>query len=259
MTLAMALRAYDGLVLATDSRATGGPRQSDDTSEKFLQVNRDIGVMTYGLAVPGYTGISRLVETIKSKREELTYFRPIAGAAGAIFRTEYVDWLDNEKQQGREIPADLKVGFILGGYDSATNQFKISHWESPDFQERPFPEGDLLAAQWHTARFLINKLFYPEISVEQLSELAVFLLVETSISEPTVGGPLQLATITLSQGFQRLHERDIDGILRRSQKRFCLFRKILLETFSGEEAALTAYLDNKGGQADTLPKISEDQ
>ena len=63
MTLAMALRAYDGLVLATDSRATGGPQQSVDTSEKFLQVNRDVGVMTYGLAVPGYTVL------FKSKRK----------------------------------------------------------------------------------------------------------------------------------------------------------------------------------------------
>lgn len=259
MTLAMALRAYDGLVLATDSRATGGPHQSDDTSEKFLQVNRDIGVMTYGLAVPGYTGISRLVETVKSKREELTYFKPIADAAGDIFRTEHASWLNEEKQQGREIPADLnKVGFILGGYDSATNQFKISHWESPEFHKQEFPEGYLLAAQWHLARFLINKLFYPEVSVEQLSELAVFLLVETSISEPTVGGPLQLATITLSQGFQRLHEKDIDEILRRSQKRFCLFRKILLETFSGEEAAFLAYLDSKTRPANALPKLSEE-
>jgi 20S proteasome alpha/beta subunit len=236
MTLAMALRAYDGLVLATDSRATSGPRRFDDTSEKFLQVNRDIGVMTYGLAVPGYAGISRLVETVKSKRDELTYFRPIADVAGNIFRSAYNDWLKGEQQE-REIPADLKVGFILGGYDSTTNQFGISHWESPEFHERQFPEGDLVAAQWHISRFLVEKLFYPEMSVEKLRELAVFLLVETSISEPTVGGPLQLATITLSQGFQRLHEKDINEILRRSQKRFCLFHKILLEVFAGDGSA----------------------
>ena len=249
MTLAMALRAYDGLVLATDSRATGGPQQSVDTSEKFLQVNRDIGVMTYGLAVPGYTGISRLVETVKGRREELTYLKPIADAAGGIFQAAYADWQSGEQQQGRAIPPDLKVGFILGGYDSAVNQFKISHWESPEFQECQYPHDDyLLAAQWHTARLLFNKLFYPEISVEQLSELAVFLLVETAVSEPTVGGPLQLATVTLSQGFQRLHEQDVNEILRRNQKRFCRFRKILLETFSNVNAGLVEYLDSRAGQ-----------
>lgn len=244
MTLAMALRAYDGLVLATDSRATGGPRRSDDTSEKFLQVNRDIGVMTYGLAVPGYTGISRLVETVKSKREELAYLRPIADAARGVFLSAYDDWLKGEEQQEREAPADHKVGFILGGYDSATNQFGISHWESPDFQERQYPDGDLLAAQWHISRFLINKLFYPEMSVEQLSELAIFLLVETSVSEQTVGGPLQVATVTLGQGFQRLHEKDINEILRCSQRRFCLFRKILLEIFAGDESDIVSNLDS---------------
>lgn len=241
MTLAMALRAYDGLVLATDSRSTGGPRQSDDTSEKFLQVNRDTGVMTYGLAVPGYVGISRLVETVKSKREELTYFRPIADAARSVFQTAYRDWLSEQEQQGREIQEELKVGFILGGYDSAANQFQISHWESPEFKERQYPDGDLLAAQWHTARFLINKLFYPEIAVAQLSELAVFLLVETAVTEPTVGGPLQLATVTLGQGFQRLHEQDIDEILQRSQRRFCQFRKVLLEVLADQEVERIAY------------------
>jgi 20S proteasome alpha/beta subunit len=241
MTLAMALRAYDGLVLATDSRATGGPQQSVDTSEKFLQVNRDVGVMTYGLAVPGYTGISRLVEAVKSKREELTYFKPIADAAGGVFRGAYNEWLGAEKQAGREVPPGLTVGFILGGYDSAANQFKISHWESPEFKERRYPDGDLLAAQWHIARFLLNKLFYPEISVEQLSELAVFLLVETAISESTVGGPLQLATITLSQGFQRLHEQDINEILRRNQKRFCFFRKVLLSIFAAESPLVASW------------------
>jgi hypothetical protein len=38
----------------------------------------------------------------------------------------------------------------------------------------------------------------------------------------------------LSQGFQRLHEQDINEILRRNQKRFCLFRKVLLNTFADE-------------------------
>jgi 20S proteasome alpha/beta subunit len=251
MTLAMALRAYDGLVLATDSRATGGPQQSVDTSEKFLQVNRDIGVMTYGLAVPGYTGISRLVETVKGRREELTYFKPIADAAGGAFQAAHADWLTSEQQQGRATPPDLKVGFILGGYDSAANQFKISHWESPDFQERQYPQDYLMAAQWHIARLLLNKLFYPEIAVEQLSELAVFLLVETAVSEPTVGGPLQLATVTLSQGFQRLHEQDINEILRRNQKRFCRFRQLLLETFSSDNARLVEDLDCRASQLRT--------
>jgi len=257
MTLAMALRAYDGLVLATDSRATRGPHPSDDTSEKFLQVNRDTAVMTYGLAVPGYTGISRLVETVKSRREELTSFRPIASAARSVFQAAHEEWVNAERERGHDVPADQIVGFILSGYDSATNQFKISHWESPGFQEREYPEGDLLAAQWHVARLLMSKLFFPEISVEQLSELAVFLLVETAISEPAVGGPLQLATITLSQGFQRLHEKDINEILRRSQKPFCAFRKALLEVFSTEGDGLVKYLDARVAQADAPAKLRE--
>jgi 20S proteasome alpha/beta subunit len=238
MTLAMALRAYDGLVLATDSRATGGQLASDDTSEKFLQVNRDIGVMTYGLAVPGYRGISRLVEAVKSRREELTHFGAIEEAARSIFGEAYQEWLEELEHKHQVPPINSLVGFILGGYDSTRNQFEIAHGESPDFEERRFPGGDLLAAEWHIARFLMNKLYYPEISVALLSELAVFLLVETAVSQPAVGGPLQLATITESQGFQRLHDQDINEILERSQRRFCVFRRLLMEAFADENGAL---------------------
>ena len=67
MTLAMALRAIDGLVLAADSRVSGKDGTAD-TSEKFMQVNRDIGVMTYGLAQPGNRGISRLEDKVGQNR-----------------------------------------------------------------------------------------------------------------------------------------------------------------------------------------------
>ena len=59
MTLAFALRGSDGLVLAADSRVTSA-EFTEDTSTKFLQINREIGVVTFGLAVVGFNAINRL-------------------------------------------------------------------------------------------------------------------------------------------------------------------------------------------------------
>jgi 20S proteasome alpha/beta subunit len=235
MTLAMALRGCDGLVLATDSRVTkrsirgsGMEVSTADTSEKFLQINRDTGVMTYGLANPGYQGISRLAQYAKQK--PLLYFSDVVEAAERIFDQEFGKWSTKEVKKGRRVDESGLVGFIVGGYSSETNSFEICHWESPEFEIKKY-RTFLIAAQWHIARFLINHLWYPEISVKQLIDFAVFVMIETASAEPTVGGPIQLATVTLDRGFQRIPLKDVEEIIQRNQKRFSDFRKILLDVF----------------------------
>lgn len=227
MTLAMALRAIDGLVLATDSRVTGRGVTAD-TSEKFLQVNRDIGVLTYGLAQPGYEGISQLVSEVNQNR--WAHFSIIAKEAERIFQSSYESWLKRQKDKRfRGV-----TGFILAGYDSiVTNQFLIMHYEIPSNPEQPLGgittspmPGDLLAAQWHIARYLLNKLYYPEMTVDELAGLAIFLMAETMTVEATVGGPIQMATITQTAGFQRVHYQDIVHMLQSQQKRFAHFNQI---------------------------------
>jgi 20S proteasome alpha/beta subunit len=224
MTLAMALRAVDGLVLATDSRITGRGGTAD-TSEKFLQVNRDIGVLTYGLAQPGYEGISQLVSEVNQNR--WAHFSKIAGEAARIFQNSYESWLAKQ----REKQFHGVVGFILAGYDNLeTNQFRIMHYEITPDPEQPFRKrsipGDLLAAQWHIARYLLTKFYYPEMTVSELAELAVFLIAETMIVEETVGGPIQMATVTQTAGFQRVHQQDIVCMLQSYQERFAHFNQI---------------------------------
>jgi hypothetical protein len=55
------------------------------------------------------------------------------------------------------------------------------------------------------------------------------LLVETEMISPTVGGPLQIATVTLENGFQRLSEKDVQDLINGNQRRFAEFRRILLD------------------------------
>ena len=226
MTLAMALRAIDGLVLATDSRITG-KHGTADTSEKFLQVNRDIGVMTYGLAQPGYEGISQLV--VEVTQNKWAHFSKIADEAAVIFQNSCTSWLKRQKEER----LCGVIGFILAGYDSLeTNQFRIMHYEITPDPERPFRftkkafPGDLLAAQWHIARYLLTKLYYPEITVNELAGLAVFIIAETMTVEETVGGPIQMATVSQTVGFQRVHEQDVVRLLQSHQKQFAHFRQI---------------------------------
>ncbi|MFH2220419.1 MAG: hypothetical protein ABII68_12280 [Pseudomonadota bacterium] len=234
MTLAMAVRAVDGLVLATDSRITGRAGTAD-ISEKFLQVNRDIGVLTYGLAQPGYDGISKLVSEVN--RNKWAHFSKISQEASRIFKNAYDSWLNAQKKQQFVAP----VGFILGGYDNLeTNQFVIVHYEivpTPEepngaIEVRPMP-GDLLAAQWQISRYLLNKFYREGMTVNELAELVVFSIIETMSIEEGVGGPIQMAIITQNTGFQRLHRQRIADILDKNQLRFSNFIRFIREALFG--------------------------
>ncbi|MDG6918967.1 MAG: hypothetical protein JRN62_05975 [Nitrososphaerota archaeon] len=236
MTLALALRGSNGLVLAADSRMSG-PVGSADTSIKFLQVNREIGVMTYGLTEVGYLAITKLADEVnrttefREIRKRIVYYSEIADVAERIFKSTFDDWVRTNKDKIPGLTRDspqLATGFILGGYDSnETNQFRIINWASPDFvrSERP----DILAAQWGIAQYVLQHAYYPEMTVRQLTKLAVFQLVETETISQTVGGPLQVATVTLESGFQKLSEKEVDTIIEENQPRFAEFRKILID------------------------------
>ncbi len=244
MTLAFALRGSNGLVIGADSRVSG-PTGTSDTSTKFLQVNREVGVLTYGLADVGYNAINKLVDKVNkyadfsSDDKRIVHFSEIAKEAEEIFREAYkkkieeIKVINNKaKEEGKpEISINdpgLITGFILGGYDAnESNQFKIVHWYSPDFKSEH--RADIIAAQWHISQFLSDHFYYPEMDVEQLKRLAVFMLIETETISTSVGGQLKLATVTLEGGFQRLNEADIQILIRENQLRFAKYRRTLID------------------------------
>ena len=226
MTLAIAMFGIDGLVLGTDSRVTGGEVGRADTSEKFLQVNRDTGVMTFGFASPGYEGISRLVEDVKRRRVELSRFSQIRDHAHGIFRETYGRFVS-----GQTVPApEGSLGFILAGYDSVeTNQFRIVSFMSPEFVPQEIIMPFFLTAQWHIAQYILLKVYFPEATVELLKDMAVFVIAETMSVHADVGGPMQLAIVDRAGGFQRLAEREIGQIITKNQTRFSRWRQIVQE------------------------------
>lgn len=227
----MALRAADGLVLAADSRVSGGDPGSADVSQKFLQVNRDIGILTYGLAIPGERGMRRLIAEVNPPyQRRMAYFSDISDAARTVLKEEYDSWILNLPAEDRPNVRHLRVGFILAGYDShETNQFIILHLESPNFELQV--RDDILAAQWHIAQYLSSLFYYREMTVDQLKQLIVLLLTETAAVEPTVGGPIQIATVSLSEGFKSLHDEEINRILKGNQDKHSYLKRELRKRF----------------------------
>lgn len=223
MTLAIALRGSNGLVLASDSRVSGA--KSKDDSIKFLQVNRDVGIMTYGLAIPGGNSIRKLRDNVSQK--QLAHFSQIVEETRIVAQEEFNIFFSQYPQN----PFSSTVGFILAGYDSyESNQFKIFSYESPFFM--PTENTDVKAAQWHLSQVLCDYLQYPQMTVEQLKELAVIQLLETSSFNATVGGPIQMATVSYEKGFRQLQQEEVHRLIENVQPKIISFRKSAIKTFN---------------------------
>ena len=222
MSLTIALMGTDGLVLAADSRTTegytlAGPRIRDD-SVKFIQLNENWGVLTYGLSDIGQAGITALRgETLK--HPDNLSLASVLEESTQIFSRVSSDWSRSNSEIGRR---DKDVGFVIGGYDRKERGFRVFNFQSPDFFAKKLNGRCLLGGQWHIAKFLVRKFYTEDATAGYLKALAVFLLDATMTVEKTVGGAIRLAIVTESDGFQWVPEEEIKHLLE-SNKTFLRF------------------------------------
>ncbi len=228
MSLTMVLKAIDGLVLAADSRMTEGytlegPKIRDD-SEKFIQLNADVGVLTYGLSDIGHAGLMSLKEIVSQGADQYTLMSSILDKGMEVFKKTSCNWSKENPAIKRE---ERDVGFIISGYERREQELEVFNVQSPEFIPKKLQGGCLLAGQWHVARFIINKIYSKDMSVKMLNDLAFFILYSTISVEKTVGGEIRLATITKSKGFQWISHDEINEISKRHSSRQKIFRKII--------------------------------
>ncbi len=223
MSLTVALKGIDGLVLAADSRATkgytlNGPNTRDD-SNKFIRLNDYCGALTYGLSNIGNAGITALRRAVAKDYNHSMSMDLILDKGVQIFKSVSSDWTKRNPEIKR---MDKDVGFFLAGYERAEKDFRIFNFQSPEFSPIRLGSGSLLAGQWHIAKFLIDKLYTDDMQIRRLKNLAVLLLSETMTVEKTVGGQIHLAAITKSKGFQWVSEEEIKSIIYKNE----LFRNL---------------------------------
>lgn len=206
------MKAADGLVLAADSRVTEGytlrgPKTSDN-SVKFIQLKDNLGILTYGLSVIGYNGITALKEGIVNDSN----IKSVLEKCASVFKEVDSDWSKENPQIKRH---NNDVGFMLAGYEKEEERFMIFNLQSPDYLPKGIEGGCLLAGQWHVAKYLVNKLYKSSMPVEALKDIAAFLLSATMSVEKTVGGAILLATITKS-GFRWASSEEVNSIMERN-------------------------------------------
>jgi hypothetical protein len=217
VTLAVAIKATDAIVVAADSRGTiGDPRgltAVNDTQQKLFE----FGKCALAIAGSGELAMALMDEFAK---QGLNNPQSVDAAVATFAQGAVIcdGWF-------RTIPPEQRPGtiFLLGGYRPA-----------PAAGGAPIPMVFLLASNTHFAPqlagaypmmigvpqyavYLSHRYYDPSISGESAAALAEYLISETASQDPKVGGPIRIAKVTAA-GYQLLTDSEVAALKKRNQK-----------------------------------------
>ncbi|RWD60330.1 hypothetical protein [Mesorhizobium sp.] len=213
MTLAVAIKAVDAIVVAADSRGTiGDPRgltAVNDTQRKLFQFGN------CGLAIAGASEMA-LAIIDEFGRQGLNQPQDVDAAVAAFAQAAI--WSDNWY---RGIPTAQRPGalFILGGYRTVGGQsvplvFLLN--SNTAFAPQLANAYPMMAGVPQYAVYLSHRYYDPSMSGDNAAALAEYVISETASQDPKVGGPVKIAKVT-PQGYQELTDAQVKALQRRNQ------------------------------------------
>ncbi len=214
MTLLVALKSSDGLVMAADSRGTiGDPRgltAINDNQTKLFRLGK-CGLAIAGASEMGAALIDELRRQGLAEPGDVdTAIATLVPASANLFSL----WF-------REIPAHQRAGVVLmiGGYRAVRNEVTEPLMYLLNSQTNFAPQlfsDTCLAGVPQYAIYLVHRYYDKNISIPKATALAEYLITETASQDPKVGGKIDIATIT-SRGFRRLTENQVLAVHKRNE------------------------------------------
>jgi 20S proteasome alpha/beta subunit len=232
MTLLVALNGRDGLILGADSRGTfGDPRgvtAQNDSQQKAHILSRHVGVLQAGVGEVGALIIQHTREKITA--EGIDGVTPVLNALRDTARDNYNEWFPSvpaipapQLVMTGQAPARPDLAFVVGGYElqeGADPQARIYQLGSAtDFAPMIHDYGFAVAGVAQYALYLLNRLYEPNRSVQELQALAVYVITETASQDGKVGGPVKLVTITPDTGGEMLEQEAVNAIAQENSTR----------------------------------------
>lgn len=225
MTLIAALQGQDGLVLASDSRATlGDPRGLTairDVHQKIFKLANYSGITISGaaeLANTLFDGIKRAISEAKVENID-----DIVNQVYTFSKGQYNNWFGARPwvTPGPVFDQRPPLIFILAGFNGVTEKnFQPCIYlmnSALEFAPQRSTTGHILAGIPQYATYLINRLYNPQMKIPHLQVLATYLISETATQDPKVGGPINIATITPKDGYKELDEEIISQIISKNE------------------------------------------
>lgn len=211
MTLIVAMKADEAIILGADSRATiGDPRgltAINDTFQKLFPV----GSCGIGVAGASEMGSVLLDEFQKKNIGNINNIDDGMSQVRQHSAQCFTDWFGN-------IPPDKRpvVLLTLAGYrfiDGQQPQPMIYLLNSQaNFAPQLILHIPCLAGVPQYAVYLVHRYYDPSVSVGRAKALTEYLIAETASQDPKVGGRIRLSEITPSSGYRELTEQEVEVI-----------------------------------------------
>jgi len=230
MTLLVALKGQDGLVLAADSRGTfGDPRGV--TAQNDAQEKAHILAPHAAVLIAGSGEVGTLI--IQETRQQVTE-QQIDGVTNVMnrlrehARSRYQEWFPNvpavvplAQAQAGQVAVRPDLAFVVGGYDLGQEPSAAIYQLGSVFDFMPglHNYGFAVAGVATYALYLLNRLYQADRSVDELAALAVYSITETASQDGKVGGPVQVITISPQEGSSALTRQDVEGIQQQNEQR----------------------------------------
>ncbi|MHA1398371.1 MAG: hypothetical protein ACTSSF_11825 [Candidatus Heimdallarchaeaceae archaeon] len=235
MSLVLTLKGRDGIVIASDSRATiGDPRglvTANDTVKKLFKVNDKV---IMGVAGEANLGISIVHEILQD--DKITQTTDLKSTMNAIRNKAFSllkQWLDNPEvitPQGI-IKRWPQILFLVAGYDENNPNMYIlnsHHFFAPELSTLNFAAIGVVPL----AVYLLNRLHDPRAKVDSLKLLAAYCIMETASQDGKVGGPIQMLVLSPNK-VEEVPNEEIDALAQEASKHNEMLRKAFYE--EGEE------------------------
>jgi 20S proteasome alpha/beta subunit len=229
VTLLVSLHGTDGLALAADSRGTfGDPRgvtAQNDAQQKAHILSPHVAVLAAGSGEIG----SLVIKDVKEKVSAATIdgVSAVMNVLRDTVRESYQNWFTSVPAmvapalaQTGQVATRPDLSFLVAGYepDNVTaHMFSLP--SLTDYAPMLHNYGFAVQGVAQYALYLLNRLYEADRSVEELTALAVYVITETASQDGKVGGPVNVITITPSDGCEALDQRTVSDIRNSNESR----------------------------------------
>jgi 20S proteasome alpha/beta subunit len=228
MSLAVAIEATNGIVLAADSRATfGDPRGMtavNDTVQKIYKASPRTAVAMVGQAETGASLIQHIIAGLAAQPGANVNVDFVAETIRTIGNQYFSQWFGTPQfLMGPLGPVPTPrpdVWFLLVGFDAGAQPKILALPSTPPFNFSPHlsTTGFAAAGIVPLAVYLLNRLYRRGLDLEIAKDLAAYCIIETASQDGKVGGPIRLAIVKPNEDTIILSEDDTLTIVRRAEQ-----------------------------------------
>jgi 20S proteasome alpha/beta subunit len=154
-------------------------------------------------------------------------------------RTRYGEWFPSvaaivpqQLAQSGQIATRPELAFVVSGYDLSPQPTPAIYTIASPFDFSPMLHNYGFAVQGvgQYALYLLNRLYQPNRSVNELAALAVYTVTETASQDGKVGGPVQVITIKPDDRSSALTAQEVQGIQEQNEVRSTALRDSFYQT-----------------------------